>query len=281
MADKDPFNSERRGVERRTIYPAVVRDINDPDGLNRVKAVIKDIRDDQIAIEDIPWALPMSPRQFHVPIAVGDAVNVILADPDKPYLERYYTTKMVADFTNLDNPSYDEAFRGTPNSRGRAPRKPLPTFPNNKYRDLWIVGNQNADIKFNEGLVEIVGGYRQEDSLGLVNETNPAKIFVRSVGDVSQSGAIGDKIMLLANQGRNRRNPPVDLDSEALEALFEQLSPLPYGDTLVRVLGIFRDAIISHSHKYHNQKANPEGDAIERLKQVNLDTINSKNHRIN
>src|SRR6056297_1284978 len=110
MYEKDYI--KRRNVkdtlQKKHIYPATVKQINDPLNSMRIKVVIPELGDETIDLETLPWCTYIGDKQIFSLPKIGEAVWIHLANPDKPYTERYWTARVISGYQNVKSEQRDE-----------------------------------------------------------------------------------------------------------------------------------------------------------------------------
>lgn len=104
--------------DRRIIYPAIVRSVDDTAGYNRIKAEIVNINNDgQIfsgldrfsSEEQNVMAIPLLPEYMHVRPKVGECVLLVLENPFDPKSNRYWIGPLISQQTKLSSESFGES----------------------------------------------------------------------------------------------------------------------------------------------------------------------------
>lgn len=269
----------------RILYPAIVTDIEDKTNSLMIRASIKELRDESLS--EVPWSYPFMNKQFVMMPKVGEGVWIMLADPSKPFSDRFWISRAFSNFGNLPFESATTAFINTPHTKLKS-YKTLEKTPDgqdlypqlkNLDKSYWL-GRENTDIYQGNGLIELRFGKHERNETLKRNLINPS--YIRLEFDSSNKTSnlqVADKIMLVSYQ--NQTKPSPDMDEKVLDELFEKLSPMAKGDVLVDILKIFRSAILNHSHKYHTLPADPLSESIVKLRFENLDRVLSQNIRIN
>jgi hypothetical protein len=167
--------------------------------------------------------------------------------------------------------------------------------------DVALQGRENSDVilRKNEALIR-AGKYstpKNKSDIKLFNKKDPAYIqlkndvIIKKEKDKEVKGTVtnivASKINLLTHEeGRprfvlNDQNKQIT-DSELLNIL-ENAHPLAFGDVLIEYLKLQREAFTSHVHPYHGKKPQDlsGADDIDRYLSFNIDSILSKNIRIN
>src|SRR5690606_31916280 len=80
-----------------------------------------------------------------------------------------------------------------------------------------------------------------------------------------------DKIALLSHDGKPKFRS-YDLDNEYKNKIFETGHPSVRGDVLVKILEVFKNAIMQHIHPYHSVVADPSGVILD-LEKIDFESI--------
>lgn len=289
MSDKNQlFDSglPKRSQAEKILYPAIVTDINDPYDSWRIKCEIIDLRDDRL--ESLPYCYPIFGKNFGTLPKVGETVLVILADVNKPTSERYWFPRVFSQYQNIkEEYGIENTFRGTLHSRLELDKSisRIPSannlYPSNVNRNrTWLIGRNNTDLYFDDNLYEIRVGKHKKDRPLEKNLKNRG--FIRgeyNTNDQTTTIVSSDQIMLVSQSQQPK--PNVDLNEEKLDELFNQLTPIPKGNVLVEILNLFRQAFLTHTHKYHNLQPDPDNINYQKLRDDNFERMFSRNIRIN
>lgn len=253
---------------------AQVESIDDEsDGL-RIKARLS--QDDNTPLENLPYAFPLLPKTFQSVPKVGEAVLIITAKVNNNFSNRYYIGPIISQPQHQEYDAYNYG-RGSAISllQGKA-IEPLPkisnydetngSFPDTN--DIAIVGRKGEDVILKDNEIDLRCGIRLKDEtdnvLGNVifNKYNPAYLqlkYKRSIGYSSGQEAdsiinlVADKINLISHKDINSFNLTDNkelIKEKDMDAIMSKLHEVPYGDILVSILNIIREAIINHVHPY-------------------------------
>lgn len=161
---------------QRLIYPAIVREISDTAGYNRIKAEIVNInskgeiysgRDKDSSLEQMALAIPMLPEFMHVRPQVGECVLIFLENPTDPTSARYYIGPIITQQTKLNFQTYQSAQaiynKGSYNSSqiGIAPSTENENDAGElfaKQNEIAFQGRQNGDLVIGNNIVKIRTG---------------------------------------------------------------------------------------------------------------------------
>jgi len=267
-------SDDRSGTPTRILYPAVVTDISDPNGQRRIRAEIKELSDGQLS--EIPWCDSL--YDGNIPVEIGEAVYVMLSDPAYPYSDRLWLSRRLSTLESINYETYDSAMRGTVHSRKTAP-KPLPTYEK-EYKDRIIYGRGDSEIKFGEDDLQLSSNLRDRNNKSKYNRSNARIRLGKLKNTLNNTVAIQADNIILSSYLETIK-PNSDMSDKNLELLFNELYSIPRGEILVNILTIFKEAIMSHNHKYHLLPPDPTNPAIERLKNTLFGELNNKHIKIN
>jgi hypothetical protein len=102
----------------RIIYPAIVREIADSAGYNRIKAEIINLNEDgeiysgkdkNLTFSQLPICIPLLPEFMHVRPQLGETVLLIMDNPQDPNSVRYWIGPIINQQTNLKFQSFQSA----------------------------------------------------------------------------------------------------------------------------------------------------------------------------
>ena len=161
---------------QRIIYPAIVRDVSDNAGYNRIKAEIVNFDsngnittgiDKNFTLDSLPFCVPLLPEFLHVRPKVGENVMVILENPSEPNSGRYYIGPLITQQTKLEGQSFQasqaifnkSSFFG--NQIGGAPTTAVDNDARTlfaKQDDVALQGRNNSDIVLSNNEIKIRTG---------------------------------------------------------------------------------------------------------------------------
>lgn len=244
-----------------------VLSIDDDTGADRIKVRLQP-EDNDKRLEDIDYAFPLLPKNFHLKPKKGEAVLVLLTITNDGNSQRYYIGPVISQEHKL---SYDPYFMGA-DSFLRGSYKKFDVAPNNipdfnglipDDTDVCVRGRKDADIQITNQDVRIKAGVKlvQNEDGGNIsfNEKNPGYIKVKyhlnplEDGSQSTTSIVSDKIFLLSNTSGNsfKLNDRKDLISEdEYNKMLEKAYKLPYGELLVDFLNTLTKAFIEHTHDF-------------------------------
>ena len=283
------------------------------DGL-RIKIRIK--QDGKTPLRDIPYAFPLLPKTLQSVPKVGEGAFVITTMSDNRQSQRYYIGPIISQPQFQEKCEYNYG-RGVatslldggnlePIEKISNYRETFGSFP--KIDDIALVGRgtqdiimrTNKDSSSNE--IDIRCGIRK-DSLEskkageamkgkvVFNNLDPAYIqlkYKRNIGRSEDQEAnsvinmVADKINIISNKDENGFDlTDVDqlIKEDELDDMMTKLHQLPHGDTLVKLLKLIINAIITHVHPYAGMPP-AIAEYTKELVEFNVDSILSKHVRI-
>lgn len=161
---------------QRLIYPAIVREVNDNAGYNRIKAEIVNInsegftyagKDKDSTLDQIPLCVPLLPEILHVRPKVGECVLVLLENPSDPTSARYYIGPLITQQTKLERENFEstQPIYNKSSLNGRQIGGAPSTSVNNdagtlfaKQDEIALQGRQNSDVVLGNNSVKIRAG---------------------------------------------------------------------------------------------------------------------------
>jgi hypothetical protein len=266
------------------VYYGEVVSIDDPTGAMRIKVRISGI-DDEILDKDLPYCSAFLPKFFYILPQEKEAVRVLLGDRTKPYNLRFWIGNIVSQPQNYNFDPYYFTALNTTEFQMTTPLESIDTFPDATgiyptSKDIAIVGRDNTDIILSEKNLKIRAGKHEVDDNLKLNKTNPSYVELNIDEDGSKSTAniLADYINIISHKGRPKFKSI--LDSDEIENIIEQAQPLAKGNTLVEVLELIIQAIVTHVHGYNGLPAD-NGRTILKLKDLDVKQILSEYIRIN
>lgn len=277
-----------------------VMSVNDQyDGL-RIKAKIRD--DNNGLTDELPWAFPLLPKSLQVVPKVGEMVLIIAEDSKNTLSNRYYIGPVISQpqFNYKDSYLYGYGTAPSLLSGGQiGPKETITHIPSSQgafpaTNDIAIVGRKGEDIVLKDDEIDIRCKIR--DGVNF-NDIDPAYIQLKhKAGDHegetqgnSFVNVVADKINLIgldrgsAKDGSREGITLTDNKELIPEAEFEnimgKLHKVPYGDLLVEVLNLLRQAIVQHVHASNGKSLCPDPNFYNKLVSYDFDKINSKNVR--
>lgn len=283
------------------------------DGL-RIKIRIK--QDGKTPLSEIPYAFPLLPKTLQSVPKVGEGAFVITTMSGNRQSQRYYIGPIISQPQFQEKCEYNYG-RGVatslldggnlePIEKISNYRETFGSFP--KVDDVAVVGRgtqdiilrTNKDSSSNE--VDIRCGIRKDglesknanDAMKgkvVFNNLDPAYIqlkYKRNIGRSEDQEAnsvinmVADKINIISNKDENGFDlTDVDqlIKEDELDDMMTKLHQLPHGDTLVKLLKLIINAIITHVHPFAGMPASIAGYTKE-LVEFNVDSILSKHVRI-
>ena len=267
------------------IYIGEVVDIEDPQGGDRIK--VRLLPEDKLkSIEDIDFAFPLLPKQFHVKPKVGESVFVICAVDGIKATQRYYIGPIISQPQDM---YYDDAEYGATKLLKHGLGKPKQNIQQSgeakgalaKDDEIALYSRQNSDIILSNNDIRIRCGARLLDpQLGnqtgdniFFNKQNPSfiklkyhttplenKLQPKTPDSFTTATIVADEIALLSNKSKDPMlsngelyDEQEQISDENLQKIINEAHVLPYGDVLVDFLMGFLQMFKAHTHQYHGQ----------------------------
>jgi hypothetical protein len=285
------FNTGRPGtlssLKTQTIVDiGSVVTVDDPQGLDRIKVVIKGSvskgGDANVELNDLPWCIPMLPKYFTSKPKVGEAVYIFTFNDDK-LGERLYMGPIISQphKLNFDGRSTTalSAFNfGVYQPQVDYKRIPelLGVYP--KDTDIAIQGRYNTDLIFKENEVLLRAGKITETKPTKKNPypftfNNKTQGFIQIKNDVevakktdteeaikgTVTNIISNKINLITHKDGSPRfnvlNQEDLISDEEMSRILAEAHPLPFGDILIQYLKLLKNTILNHVHNGNGKKA--------------------------
>lgn len=253
-------------------------------------------------------AFPLLPKMFQTAPKPGEAVLVIYSQLGNNQSQRFYIGPIISQPQKLEEDLYHygegqatSLFYGSntvPYERISNYQETNGAFP--KQSDVAIIGRKSEDVILKDGEIDIRCGIRHDtpyDSKkpGIVgnvifNSINPSYIQLKyRKNKQSIANIVADKINFISNNNnlfepinltnKNNNEGDVLIHDDDMDKLMAQLHELPYGDILVKILEIYRTAILNHVHPYVLREP-CEDQNITSLSAIDLNTILSPNIKI-
>ena len=283
---------------------------DESDGL-RIKARL--IQDKDTTIDKLPYAYPLLPKTFRTIPKVGEGVLIFCSEIGNIESNRYYIGPIISQdqFLNYDNYDYGRGSALSLLQGGEI--KPLVklskyeetngSFP--KLNDVAVVGRKGEDIIIKEDEIDLRCGVRQscnsnekennvdKNLIGniIFNKINPSYIqlkYKKGIGHSKNQEAdsiinlVADKVNIISHKDVNSFNLTDKnelIKTSEMDDIMTKLHQLPYGDILVKMLYIIRDAITNHVHPYPGMPPCSDTDIMNLLSQ-DFKEILSNNVRI-
>ena len=280
------------------------------DGL-RIRAELID--DKAQSLEDVPWAVPLLPKVFHVVPKVGEAVVVVSDVANNPRAQRYYLGPIISQPQYMAYTDNDDAMSTSKNTRYNPIEKisnfdaTRGSFPNNDDVALVGRGSEDVTLKYDEGNkkseVNLRAGIRKEPSKSgfnglfgnvMFNDIDPAYIQLKYKNNLatkqdhsvsSMINMVADNINLISNKDNNVSDSIHDkemlIKDEDSDKVMDKLHQVPMGDKLVELLTIMRGAIMHHVHPWAGMEQCGDWPGfINMLEKYDIDSILSKYVRV-
>lgn len=263
----------------KSIQPAVVESIDDPQGLGRIKVRIAGTalrggdgnNPNATDVDELSWCIPLVPKFFTSVPKRGEAVFILTTSDDKKYQDRFYIGPIISQLTSLEKDPITTALSvldaGQNGGKNVKIIQPINgVFP--KDDDIAIQGRNNTDLILRKNEVLIRAGKftttdtTTENPYGIkFNDGTQGFIQIRynapiSTTNTSDTGTVlnivGSKINLISKTGSPNYNKLINPDdqisnTQILEIL-KTAHPIPFGDILLEYLILLKNAFLNHVH---------------------------------
>jgi hypothetical protein len=280
-------------------YDGVVISNDDPLNLWRLKVRIPELNDQILSDDSIPFAYPLLSKDIGFLPVEGEAVKIILRNKDSPLSFRYWISRTYSDFSKIDSvEALPLAQIGTLNSPLKRQNNSGnkvdagDVYPNKEFAEKrnTMLGKDQSDFFISKYGLFARTGKKNDD--GLKNNKNMGLFAIIQNQTNKDTFTIlhSDKILLGSNSASGGNIIPLDTENydsgdQTLEKRLEEAYNRAYssvrGEPLLDFLKLLKEAILFHSHKYHNLPASMENEAIIELKNFETNKILNKNIKLN
>jgi len=181
----------------RIIYSAIVRNIDDQAGQNRIQAEIVEIdssgkiipgKDRDIPIQKLPICLPFGSEFFHARPKVGEMVWIISENPNDITSPRFWFGPVITNQIKLPFQSYEDSINiYNTSSFNKNEIHDGSTFQNQitqktilpSQSEIALQGREDADVVLRPREVEIRAGRFKNKSITEINNDNPCRIQLK------------------------------------------------------------------------------------------------------
>lgn len=273
----------------RNVYYGEVVSLNDSTDGGIIKVKILGLDNKITNTEDLADCYPLLPKFFHVYPKIGEVVRIILEDPNYPQRGRFWLGSVISQPQKIEFDSIYTALSTTDRGLTRPITAPT-TYPDAQgvfptKDDVAIVGRENTDVVLRDSQLELRAGKHENDNILKLNTKNPASInltFEQNENDgeyYSNTVVLSDKIAFISHDGQPKFKA-ARITPEDRTRIFEEGHPIARADVLVKILEIFRQAIIGHIHGYSALPAD-KNSIINDLEKINIKSIVQENIVIN
>lgn len=285
------------------------------DGL-RIKVRLE--QDGTTPLENIPYSFPLLPKTFQSVPKKGEGALVLTTMSDSKESQRYYIGPIISQpqFQEKCEYSYGRGNAmslikgGTiePLEKLSNYKETFGSFPN--VEDVAMVGRGSQDIIMrnlseSSNELDIRCGIRKDTTFGdarngeamvgkvVFNKLDPTYIqlkYKKGITKQSEQEAnsvinmVADKVNIISNKdvnGFNLTDSDQLIKEEELDDIMSKLHQVPHGDTLIKLLRVMINAIITHVHPYAGMQPTIAGYTKESAEWLGkLETILSKHVRI-
>jgi hypothetical protein len=278
--------AENKSKQIDNFLQGIVVSITDEfDGM-RIKVRIPNI-DNKIDDNDLPYAFPMAAKFFYSLPKIGEAVNIFIPNPNKPYNNRYWMGSIISQYQNINIDPYYYTALSLTDYKVVNPKEGIKKIPSAKgiyptdSDTIGLIGRNNSDLMLKPRETTLRAGQHIVNDNLVLNTKNPAylKLKLSDDGTTSYSILYGDNVYLLSHKGVNRIKSIIESEND-YTTLNEKTHPLTKGDKLVELINLIRNALLTHVHGYSGKNAD-DSNFITKLKDFDISTILSNNIRIN
>lgn len=272
------------GKNASNIYHARVISVKDPLDSRRIKVRIKGI-DDKTEDANLPWCNPLTSMFFYALPKQDELVKIFMFNTNEPMMRRQWIGPVISQFQSLNYESYITALKNTDLSL-QTPDKAVSKIPDAvgvypEDGDIGILGRDNTDILLKSQLVLIRAGKFVTGNNIKLNNVNPSYIHLRMSDDGSKStsAVVGNKIYLITHQGATTY--PAILTDAILEEIEKNADPALLGNKTFALLRLLIIHSLTHVHTSAELPPNPGSGKYQELSQFDLQSILSKNVKLN
>jgi len=271
----------------KTIHDGVVVSIEDKQDGQRIKVRLANF-DNSLSDEDLPYCYPLFPLYNNILPKEKEVVRVFLSDLSNIYQDRLYTPAIISQFQNLKEQKFliDRKITYSEqdyfNQNKKIPLSNIPTadglFIKKNYVPL--LGKGNSDIMIGENEVILRSG-KYDTSNVQKNKLNPSVFKILYQNKKSYNIQYADEFLLLSNKGDinfNKENLENN-DQNEINKLVNQAHPVAFGDSMVDVLTLMRDLLLTHVHPYDGMKP-ISNEAYNKLSTFDFNKLFSKHIKI-
>lgn len=280
------FNN-KQSYNSKHIYWGEVVSVDDEYEGGSIKVRIKEV-DNHIKDSELADAYPLIPKFLHIYPQKGEAVRVLIENPETPQKGRFWVGSVISQIHKLQ---FEDVYSGLSTSSLNIinPEKSIKTYPDAKgvfpnINDIAILGRNNSDIILKDNKILIRVGKHLDGDVYKYNKENIGLIKMsfnrKSNGkNISETFIMSDKIALLTHKGEPSIKEYEITDSN-IDKIYEELHPLPKGDVLVEYLDIMKNIILTHVHPYNGMPVDSSANVLK-LQKVDFKKMLQKNILIN
>ena len=285
-----------------------VTNVDDPHGGGRIQ--VRTPFDNKTENDDnLPFYIPLLPKMLHVVPKVGELVAVFAMSAGEFETCNFFIGPFISQEDDLYYETYANALKITEygtrdwQANPRLASGVTPTlYP--PPEDITIEGRKDTGIQLKEEEVRIKAGVKVvTNGVPKINTVSPAFISLKyypkndydTDGFQSTATIVADKINLIGtrhndpatseipvteNKDQNAEDKDNLISDSAMKELLNKAHQVPFGDTLIEFLDIFRTALAKHVHPFPTM-APCNDENMKTLATYNLNGILSDNVRIN
>jgi hypothetical protein len=275
---------ENKKVDNKVMYEGEVVSIIDPSGQGGIRVRITPLDNNIPDDSNIPYSYPLLSRILCITPQKGEIVNVTIPDEKSPQIGRKWAGPIIPQLDDIDFASKHIVQRSNPKKNVDLYPEAKGVYPNPE--DVGLLGRENTDILLKPREIVLRAGKHVVGNKLQLNIKNPAThtLLFEEVDDIlnptrSMQILLADKIALISHDGQPKYRA-ANLDKTDREKIIADAHPMVRGDVLVKILEIYRQAIVNHIHPY--DKMQPDNSSgIPTLQEQDLETMLQKNLLIN
>lgn len=266
-------------------YGTVV-DVKDEFDGDRIKVHVKGVDPANFKLEDIPFAFPLLPKNLYIKPKIGEIVFVFVQndsfDDDRFWIGPIISQPHKIDYDSITPQSFLNSGLIKPDiAPSQDPDNAGVQF---KSDDVGLQGRGSTDVVLKPNEIRIRAGKTLD--MRKLNKENPTYIQVKydKTNNEGSVNIVSDYINLLSHKSVDKFNlsdPNELINSDEYAKIIEKAHQLPFGDTLIEFIDIFLKAFMTHVHAYAGLPPDLNQIELKNLLIYKLDTILSKNVRIN
>ncbi len=244
--------------------------------------------DNTVLDSDLPLCFPLLPKHLQVLPREGEAVFVFIQTNG----QRLYIGPIISQsqYLNIDN--YSLSALSLLKQGSSQPSKPLTLMENTDglvplKEEIAIQGRYNSDIVLKDNELVLRVGQGTKDQTYNVHDLAfiQLKYGMKTSNPEIKStvNIVADSINLISHKNKNKINTNganQNVTNDIMEEIMSKCESIPYGETLVEILEIFRKTFLNHTHPFDGMPVNHSFE-IQDFNKLNFRKILNKNIKIN
>lgn len=248
---------------------------DDADGL-RLKVRLN--QDGSIPVDELPYSFPLLPKTLQCVPKIGEGVFVLTSQMNNNESNRFYIGPIISQPQHQESDPYAYG-RGTALSLLQGgtsePLEKISNFPETEgafppINDIALLGRNTEDIILKKGEIDLrcgIRGFAVSDDTNLIgevvfNKIDPAYLQLKYRKNLATGlnreansivNVVADKINIISHKDKNAFNLTDKnnlINDSEIDDIMSKLHQLPYGDELVTLLDLFRQALLTHVHPF-------------------------------